>query len=207
MKHRSYNDQLSGPLALKNLDDNHDVTLWIGALATDNAKIKDLVEATYDIPAEMFKFTGRKLYEEGVLLAEKWGRQLNYSIQCYWLLRSKPLPPGIGVSQLLSNAGSKLREQVRTLADSAEIGFWTALEQQISILLQLAGNPYEAGDMKLNAWGKALNHAANRTYEFVCPHQSPREIEAFTLGRQQLYLPKPQDSSKPRKKRALSKSS
>ena len=65
VKRRVERRQLSGPLALKNLGDDRGATLWIGALATDKAKIEDVVEASYDVPAGMFRDTGRKLYEEG----------------------------------------------------------------------------------------------------------------------------------------------
>ena len=72
VKRRTDKDALSGPLALTNLADGRGATLWIGALATDKAKIEDVVEAAYDVPAGMFRDAGRKLYEEGIALAEAW---------------------------------------------------------------------------------------------------------------------------------------
>src|SRR5690606_30679529 len=59
---RARKDSLSGPVALNNANGDQGVTLGIGALCTKKAKFEDLIEATFDVPAGMFRDSGRKLY-------------------------------------------------------------------------------------------------------------------------------------------------
>jgi CRISPR system Cascade subunit CasA len=196
IKSCSSKDILSGPLALRNHSGEDSVTLWIAALVTvGNNKIADVIEAAYDIPAGMFRDAGRKLYENGVELAETWSSRLNYGCQCYWLLRTSAMKSDDTIGQMFAGASSQLKAQARELAGAAQTHFWTAVEQHVPKLLNLAGSPETAGELKSSLWGRALKEAAVAAYEHACPHQTPRQIEAFALGRQQLFLPKPKDEA------------
>lgn len=175
VKRRADKESLSGPLALRNLADGRGATLWIGALATDKAKIEDVMESVYDIPAGMFQDAGRKLYEEGIALAEEWQSAVWKSIKVYAATLKLEPPP---------------YERGRQY-------FWTRIEQHVPQLLQLAGTPETVGDLKATAWGQASKATARAAYEFACPCQSPRQIEAFAIGRHQLSLPKPKNPSAP----------
>ena len=183
VKRRAGSDELCGPLALKNLAEGRGATLWIGALATDKAKIEDVVEAAYDVPAGMFRDSGRKLYEEGIALAEAWEFAMWKSIKAYAATLKLEPPP----------------------YDRGRQHFWTLMEQHVPRLLVLAGTPETAGDLKETDWGAAAKRVSHAAYEFACPHQTPRQIEAFAIGRQQLFLPKPKDPSAPAKKSARTK--
>ena len=181
VKRRFGGDQLSGPLALKNLDDDRGATLWIGALATDKAKIEDVVEASYDVPAGMFRDAGRKLYEEGIALADAWQDAMWKSIKDYAATLKLEPPP----------------------YDRGRQHFWTLIEQHVPTLLGLAGDPENAGDLAASVWGKEVKRAAHVAYDFACPHQSPRQIEAFAIGHRRLFVSKPGDAAaKPPKKAA-----
>ena len=196
-------DAVSGPLALRNAPEKTPIKLWIGALLphpTKSALIIDLFESAYCVPPGMLHKKGQQLYEEGVKLAEGWASGLSYSIQCYWLLRSKSQQPGVSVSKLYADATKALKNQVRKQAASGEQHFWTAIEQHVPVLLKLADKPEEAGDLKMSAWGVAVKKAAEASFEFACPHQTPRQIQAHAIGLQQLFLPKPKDPSAPAKK-------
>ena len=175
VKRRSRTDKLSGSLALNNLVGTEAATLWIGALATDKAKIEDVVEAAYDIPAEMFRDSGRKLYEAGVALADVWSQALSFSVKAYASALKLEPPP----------------------YDRARQRFWTAIEQHVPILLRLAGKPEDVGPLPESGWGHLVRTTAQEAYEATCPHQTPRQIEAYAIGRQQLHLTKPKDASKP----------
>ena len=172
--------EINGPLALANLGEDRGATLWIGALATDKAKIEDVVEGAYDVPAGMFRDAGRRLYEEGVNLAESWQTAMWKSIKAYATTLKLEPPP---------------YERGRQY-------FWTLVEQHVPKLLKLAGAPELAGDLQATDWGKAAKQTAYAAYEFACPHQSPRQIEAFAIGHQHLFLSKPKDPSAPAKKPA-----
>jgi len=183
VKRRSNKDVISGPLALRNIDDSQSCTLWIGALATDKAKIEDVVDAAYDVPAGMFRSQGRKLYEEGVALAGSWQEAVSRSVKAY-----------SGTMNLDSAPFDRARHH-----------FWTAIEQHVPALLRLADKPEEAGDLKASEWGKRLKEASHAALEFACPHQTPRQIQAYAVGLQQLFLKKPKDPNAPAKAKASAK--
>lgn len=183
VKRRSNKDSISGPLALRNLGETQGCTLWIGALATDKAKIEDVVEAAYDIPAGMFRDAGRKLYEEGVALAGLWQEAVSKSVKAYaGTMKLEPVP-----------------------YDRARHYFWTVIEQHVPLLLTLADKPEEAGDLKVSEWGKRAKEVAHAAFEFACPHQTPRQIHAYAIGLQQLFLPQQNDPNAPARKKAKSK--
>lgn len=183
VKRRARSDSVSGPLALQNFDGSESCTLWIGALATDKAKIEDVVEAAYDVPAGMFRDAGRKLYEEGVALAGLWQEGVSKSVKAYaGTMKLEPVP-----------------------YDRARHYFWTVIEQHVPTLLKLADKPEEAGDLKVSEWGKRAKEVAHAAFDFACPHQTPRQIQAYAVGLQQLFLPKPKDPNAPAKKNAKSK--
>lgn len=176
VKRRS--DGICGPLPLRNLDGAETVTLWIGALSTDKAKIEDVVEAVYDIPAGMFEDGGRKLYEEGVDFANTWQQALSAGIKSYaGCLKLEPSPVG-----------------------KARHYFWTAIEQHVPTLFRLAADPESAGPVPDSAWGQAVKTVALEAYQFACPHQTPRQIEACAIGLQQMHLIKAKETSRRSKK-------
>lgn len=183
VKRRAHADSISGALALRNIDGSQGCTLWIGALATDKAKIEDVVEAAYDVPAGMFRDPGRKLYEEGVALAASWQEGVSKSVKAYAAtMKLEPVP-----------------------YERARHHFWTAIEQHVPVLLKLADKPEEVGDLKVSEWGGRVKEAAYAAFEFACPHQTPRQIQAYAIGLQQLFLPKPKDPKATNKMKAQAK--
>jgi CRISPR system Cascade subunit CasA len=166
VKNSADRDSLSGPLALANLPGDTGATLWLGALVTDKAKIEDVVEATYHIPAGMFLDAGRQVFEKGIGFADDWEQSLGRTVKAYAeCLKLQPVP----------------HERARRF-------FWTAVEQQVPVLLELTDSPALAADMSASKWGRAVRAAAEQAYESSCPRQTPRQIEAFAKGRQQLFL-------------------
>jgi len=184
VKRRSNKDTISGPLALKNCDGTQAYSLWTGALvAAGNGKIEDVVEACYDVPAGMFRDEGRKVYEEGVALANLWQYAASKSVKAYSeTMKLEPVP-----------------------YERARNHFWTAIEQYVPILLRIADKPGELGDIKVSEWGKQVKEAALAAYDFACPRQTPRQIQAYAIGLQQLFLQKPKDPNSPTKKKATAK--
>jgi CRISPR system Cascade subunit CasA len=168
----------SGPRALVNVPEDRRSALWIGALATDKAKIFDVVEAAYELAPILFEDEGRKCYESGVAHADAWSGALSEMVREYYhRLAVKPVPH-----------------------KQAQQYFWTAVEQHVPLLLKAAENPATVGDWKATEWGKKLREAAEDAYEHACPAQTPRQIEAFAIGRGFLFLPKPEtgDGKKPK---------
>jgi hypothetical protein len=169
VRRKATKDALCGPAALANLPDGIPVHLWLGALVTDKAKIEDVVEGLYYVPAGMFNDLGRQAFEAGVAFAEGWETGLVCSVRSWAeTLKLQPAP-----------------------LDKARRHFWTIIEQHVPILLALSNTPAVAADFAATAWGKAARVAAEEAFEFACPRQNPRQIEAFAKGRQQLFVRKP----------------
>jgi hypothetical protein len=113
----------------------------------------------------MFQDTGRQIYEAGVAHADAWATALGRSVKaCAGVLKLQPPP-----------------------YEKARQHFWTAIEQHVPVLLELTNTPGLAADFSATLWGKAVRAAAQGAYEFVCSRQTPRQIEAFAKGRQQLF--------------------
>lgn len=173
VRRRATKDALCGPVALANLPNDAPASIWLGALVTDKAKIEDAVEGIYQIPAGMFRDLGRQTFEAGVAYAEGWELALIFSARTYAdTLKLQPPPT------------NKARQH-----------FWTAIEQHVPTLLALTDTPGAAADFAATPWGKAVRTAAQEAYEFACPRQNPRQIEAYAKGRQQLFLRKPKPKS------------
>lgn len=173
VKRRSDSDPVSGPRALIHVPEDRCSTLWIGALATDKAKIEDVVESVYEVPGNLFLDAGRKRYEDGVNLADLWQEALSKSVRAYASrLKLDPVP-----------------------YERARHFYWTAVEQHVPLLMKLAEESDTFADLKQSAWGKALRAAAEDAFGQTCPHQTPRQIEAFAIGRGFLYVPRAADES------------
>jgi CRISPR system Cascade subunit CasA len=183
MKRIAQSNPQSGPRALVNVPPDRRTTLWIGALATDKAKILDVVEAAYELPANLFENEGRACYESGAAHADAWSNAVSKGVSCYYeRLSVKPVP-----------------------YERARHFFWTAVEQHVPLLIQAAANPATVGDWKDTEWGKNVRQAALDAYAHACPAQTPRQMEAFAIGHGFLFLPKP-ETEENKKSRSSSKS-
>lgn len=183
VKRRADKSLLSGPLALQNLADSSGATLWLGAVVTNKNKIEDIVEAAYTIPPGMFKDLGRQAFEAGIEYADNWERALYFTTRTYaQTLKLQPAP-----------------------TDKARQHFWTTIEQYVPLLLALTDAPVPNTDFRATPWGQAVRIAAEAAYDFACPRQNPRQIEAFAKGRQQLFYRKPQPKPDGQPSAAVSK--
>jgi len=166
VQRRSIVDATCGPLALTHASTVANTTLWVGAMVTDKAKIEDVIESTYSLSPGMFTELGRAAYEKGIAYAEEREGFLIQAVKAY------------------ANA----LKAASPAYDHARQCFWTRVEQHLSDLLELPRNRDLAADLPNCAWGKAVHAAAAAAYEQVCPHQSPRQIEAYVLGLRRLNL-------------------
>lgn len=155
--------------------DGHDVTLWIGALVTDKAKIEDLVEATYTLPSGVLSEFGRIAYENGVKHAEESEAALIQAVKAY-----------AGELKVASPAYDRARQH-----------FWTRVEQDLPALFDVARRLVPPSELAASAWGAAVHSAALDAYERSCPRQTPRQIQAYALGLRRLYA-----STKPKTPKA-----
>lgn len=175
VKRKGSADQQAGPLALVNARDNQSVTLWLGALITDKAKIEDVVEASYSLPASMLTAAGRVAYENGVRHAEEIEGVLIYAVKEY----------------------AKELKVISPPYEAARRHFWTRVEQHLSGLFMLAHNVVSPDSIPGSPWGSAVMSAARDAYNQVCSRQTPRQIRAYALGLRCLsFTPKADKASR-----------
>lgn len=160
-------DVQCGPLALRYDSGSPETSLWVGSLVTDKAKIEDVVESTFALPAGMFTDFGRAAYEKGVGYAETWEGALMQAVKIYASTLKVVAPP----------------------YDRARREFWTHLEQQLGALFELARHPDLIAELPRSPWGAAAYDAAVSSFRQVCPPQSPRQVQAHALGRAKLFVP------------------
>ncbi|HVV71650.1 MAG TPA: type I-E CRISPR-associated protein Cse1/CasA [Verrucomicrobiae bacterium] len=169
IKRRIGADQTCGPLALSHVSDPAETRLWIGALITDKAKIEDVVESTYWIPAAMLTELGHAAYEHGVAYADEWEGALIQAVKAYAVALKIGTPP----------------------YDRARQRFWTHVEQNLTALFAIAANHDLIARLPKTDWGQAVADSASDAYQSCCPRQSPRQIHAYVLGlRKLIYRPK-----------------
>lgn len=159
-------DQIAGPLALAHRQPDRRITLWIGALVTKKAKIEDVIEGVYTLPAELFTDFGRTAYENGVKHAEHSEAALMQAVKAHGAHLKVASPP----------------------YNRARQHFWTRVEQSLSTLFDIAQTLTPPDQLAESPWGEAVRAAAMDSYEQVCMRQTPRQIQAFALGLQKLNL-------------------
>jgi hypothetical protein len=84
---------------------------------------------------------------------------------------------------------TELREQRQRVQSKATFQFWTDVERHVSDLLAVAEDPAVLGldnAWHKTDWGQAVWRAALAAFERACPHETARQIRAYTLGRRAL---------------------
>ena len=178
------NQMLGGPLPLMLLDRQEASDMWCGALVANKAKLLDAIESVLHIPASMFGDTGQKLYQRGVQQAENWGRKLNRAVStCHRELHDE-----------LDKA--EFRKRGNVIKQKAASHYWTSIEQKVPLLLALLDNPAflqpdstAKEQWGVTDWGQSLARAARTAYELACPHETPRQLKAYSLGLNALFKP------------------
>ncbi|MBB5350958.1 CRISPR system Cascade subunit CasA [Haloferula luteola] len=167
--------------ARKNLGETTD--LWVGELIkAKDAKIEDATESTFTIPQALFGEAGQHLYAAGIDHAEAVSKFLYGAIKTYGKSLSHENPPIL--------EGKKQ--------------FWHQLDQNHRTLIEMAGKP-QPGQAEIGShdakdpWTLLVRAAAIRAFKSVCPHTTPRQIQAHSAGarvlRKALY-PKPPGATK-----------
>jgi CRISPR system Cascade subunit CasA len=176
-----------GPLALNNLSGEDPFDLWMGGLVADRAKVLDVVEAVYHVPAAMLQSTGQQCYERGVGFAEDAARNLGRAVSVYHRK----------MGDSLDRAESRDRRD--KLYAKAAFQFWTRAERNVSLLLAVVASdnrPADAGSWSQSVWGKNITQSARAAYDLACPCQTARQMQAFVNGLP--YLRRTRDKDQPR---------
>lgn len=161
-----------GPLALQNLSGDAPFDLWVGGLIADKAKVLDVVESVFHIPAAMLQTTGQRCYERGVKFAEDMAWRLGQAVSAYHR--------ELGDSLDRAEARDR-RDQLRA---NATFQFWTQAEHHVPLLLAAVANesPPAEDQWVETDWGQAIRQYSREAYELACPRQTARQMQAFVGG-------------------------
>ncbi|MBT8339582.1 MAG: type I-E CRISPR-associated protein Cse1/CasA [Desulfatitalea sp.] len=147
-----------------------EVEIWVGGLETgaQAAKLSDMLEWRFRIPLSLLGGGTLQQYEKGVGLAEK----------AAWAL-------GEAVKTCFKNLSVEAKKAPVTVAQTL---FWTRLDRRHDILIHTANDPQASLS---DRWYKVVKNSMTDAYDRVCPKESPRQIQAYTLGLGNLGLKKP----------------
>lgn len=141
------------------------IDIWVGGVEVGKnpAKLHDMVEWNLPIPIGLFGDTPLSIYQKGVDKAEKMEKILKSAITSYC-------------------ANLSAKEIKAALFQKATLIYWNTLDSCYKLLLDIANK-----NNKLDEWLKLLFNTMLRTYEDSCPHQTPRQIQAFAIGKRKLF--------------------
>lgn len=141
-----------------------DMDVWVGGLLCDKSKLLDVAEWSFHLPGGILGATSLAEYENGVKMADSARGRLRYAINIYG-----------DAMKLESKSG---------LIQRAESHYWTQLEGRSPELANLASS-----GAVLAPWTKTVWATAHGAYAVACPHTTPREIQAFAIGKRALCAP------------------
>jgi CRISPR system Cascade subunit CasA len=162
-----------GPAVLQNISDEEAYDLWVGALVSNRAKLVDTIESVFHVPAAMQTATSQMVYEKGVRLAEITEFRLKRAVSAY----HKELGDKLDRPEMKNR-----RQQIQ---NNATAQFWTDIERSVPRLMEVAAAPECLGlkeEWHKTGWGHSVWSAASTAYGSSCPHETPRQIQAFALG-------------------------
>lgn len=155
-------------LALDHLMDGGEgeIDVWVGGIAADQAKILDVAEWNFMLPLNLLFETQMTRYQRGVQLALRGESSLTFAVKEYGL-----------AMKMEDTSLQGFREKAKTT-------YWTALDNNYRVLVEVAC----AIDKEMESWKNLLRTILFRAYREACPHESPRQIQAFSVGRKRLGI-------------------
>jgi CRISPR system Cascade subunit CasA len=177
---RRKQNRIGGPLTLRNIPEDQDFDIWVGAFLTSKASIEDTVESVLHVPAAMQNPIGRGAYDDEVQYSESVASRLGWAVETWreyedggWKGRVETTKP---------QDRWKLKEKLRGIATKH---FWTSVEKLRPLLLahiETLGTTAEAVEQSQARWRKAVWAAAFDAYRLACGQETPRQIRAYALG-------------------------
>ena len=173
-------EQTGGAFPLKHIQylEESNIDIWVGGMAADKAKLIDYADFCFTIKPELLGDCQLLTYKNGVQQANHARRKLADGIEEYFALLNMP---GFGKNKN-DLKSRKMREKILQKGINR---YWAELDSQHQVLIQVAesgGPPFE------QSWHPILKKAAQEAYAYACPHETPRQIQAFAKGQEKLNM-------------------
>ena len=131
--------------------------IWTGGLSADKAKLVDMAEWVLTIPIELLDTLIISRYQSGVVSANRAKFVLQEAIKTY----------------------SELQKSDPVWQAKAEQFFWITLDAQSQTLTACA---IQDDATLAEKWHPIIRIALHAAYERTCPHETPRQIQAYAQG-------------------------
>ncbi|MGL6195676.1 MAG: type I-E CRISPR-associated protein Cse1/CasA [Thermoguttaceae bacterium] len=165
-------------------------TLWVGGVLSDKAKILDSCEWLFSLSTCLFSENGITAYQNGLNIAQQAETQIVFAVREYCSRMKfdskKVVPDKVAKAKncfwaFLDQRHHELIEVASVAARSNEIPLQNIADDE-----QRAVNVEQEKSMR--AWRDTIYKAKCGAYEVVCPHETPRQIQAYTAGKRPLFM-------------------
>ena len=152
----------SGALALRKIDQLGDamIDVWVGGVSRKPGQnlIYDTAEWNFSIPASMLGDAEIGKYSLGVELANKGELALKNATKAY---------------------RSVMKSESAGFARKATVHYWSTLDSTYQVLVDIASD----GERDLDEWRTVLRKTMYKAFEEACPHDTPRQIQAYAQAK------------------------
>lgn len=147
------------------------IDVWCGGLAkgATAAKIFDMAEWNFSVPANLLEENSIGKYVKGVDVAQAAEFGLKYAVGKY-------------VEALGLDGGGYVRWAVAH--------YWAALDGSYQVLVDIASDQQR----DLDDWRSILRTAMFDAFDHACPHETPRQIQAYAQARKLLRIKEKNDA-------------
>lgn len=152
------------------------VDFWVGGLELGGqaAKLHDMAEWNLCIPLSFFQTGTLDSYSKGVDLAENAEKHLENSVLEYYKIIVVKYRKILDIQSL------------KSLKSKARIDYWQTLDNQYQVLIDIVANGKSLDD----EWSKIVYSAMCSAFDYACPHETPRQIQAYAQAKALLKLKK-----------------
>ena len=147
-----------------------EMPIWCGELVkARDAKIVDAVESAFQVPPELLRNSGYRIYFDGVSHCEFRAKLLADAVRAF------------GKSMMIEKPDTSL----------ASRAFWHAVSLKAGSLLEVVKYPRlldkERFGISGDPWSKAVHGAAIDAYKLACPCETTRHFQAHAAGWKKLF--------------------
>lgn len=174
-----------------NLTKLNQVDIWTGGLVADKGKIIDTAEWNFSLPVELVGGTMLFRYFKGVKLAYSGGDSLGGTVSKYLEISGNENFQ-TNEQGRFSKTGRKAWKTREGILSKARTHYWQVLDNSYQILIDTVCDETKSLD---EDWYKNIFRAMHSAFQYACPCDTPRQIQAYAQAKSFLKLKKLENDS------------
>ena len=175
---------------------NKTIDVWVGGLELGEqaAKLNDMVEWNLSLPLNLLGESVLLKYQKGVEKAVVCEGVLKRAVSVYLekFGYDKFQKDARGGFTKKSKKDWETREKILS---KAALKYWQFLDNKYQVLIDTSCDDTDTKTIE-GDWRNLIYDAMNHAYETACPHETPRQIQAFVIGKRNLHIGKNGKSEK-----------